>query len=975
MKRRLTGRVALRATLLSSAAFLIGANAAYAQTHAPARTPAQAPVEAPAALAENPAAQEEAGTAASGAATVDDVVVTGSRLGVSGYRAPTPVTVVSAEKLQRDGHTDLSSVLANLPAVGPSISTNSGAATQSTSSGTSGLALANLRNLGAGRTLTLYDGIRVAPSGDGSGVDLNLLPSALISRIDVVTGGASAAWGSDAVSGVVNVILNRNFNGFAVNVEGATNQLETRQQAKLDLAYGRDIGDRAHVILSGSYLYSPDLVIPTDTPWYDSQMLVNNPAYTATNNEPRLIHVARAGMRTATRGGLVTNVGSPLYGYQFVGNGRLERFDFGRVSGLVTTGGTFANPVYQGEAHSLTIPIENVQGFGHLSYDLTDTIKARFEVNYAHSEMRNSSPTYSRDITIFRDNPYLDPAALGLLGAAPSFVVSTTNANNVDIAAGDDPTDQGIGLWGTRVTRELKRAVFGLDGSFRGWNWNIDLQRSETYRHTAVKRNPIVARYNQAVDAVRVTAANAGASGLAIGSIVCRSRLTDPSNGCLPLNILGESVADPAAIEWIQGSGAYSDLWQTQTTASGAVRGEPFSTWAGPVAVALGFDYRKEEYLQEADPLSYARAYSIGNFQYFKAEGDSKEGFAEVNVPLIRDFGVQSLDFNAAGRITDYSTSGRVQTWKVGLISQLTDDVRVRATVSRDIRAPSLLQLFNPGSSQRQTVIDPRTSASVNIATLIRGNPNLVPEDADTLTAGIVLTPRFLPGFSASIDYYKIDISGAFATPTADIILSECQASNPLYCALVDRDGAGVLQSVTVASVNAASERTSGWDFQADYRMDAWGGDLDFSVMGNYTTDLAVDSFGVVRRELNSLRGGGNNGPLEFRATYGVNYRKDNFSIGGQVRHNGAAKLNEFWTAKDVDDNDIPAYFWLDLRGSYDLRQGVTAYFAVDNVFDKDPPIIPQTSTDTFSFFFAPTRTELYDFLGRQFRFGIRAKF
>ncbi len=968
MTTRPARRTALRATLLASAAVLIHSSIAQAQTAPATPTPAPAQVETPAPI-EDPALTEEA-------AQVDDIVVTGSRLGVSGYQAPTPVTVVSTEKLERDGHMDLSSVLQNLPAVGPSISINSGAATQSSSSGTAGLAIVNLRNLGAGRTLTLYDGVRVAPSGDGSGVDLNLLPSALVSRIDVVTGGASAAWGSDAVSGVVNVILNRNFDGFSANIEGASNELGTRQSGKIELTYGRDIGDRGHLIVSGSYFNSPDLVIPTDTPWYKSQMLVDNPAYTPTNNEPRLIHVERAGMRTATRGGLVVGpAGSPLLGYQFMENGRPERFDFGRVSGLVTTGGTFANPVEQGEFHSLTIPIKNTQGFGHFSYDLTDSIKARFEVNYARSTMSNTSPTYARDVVIFRDNPYIDPSLLPLLGAAPSFTVGTTNANNVNVAAGDDPLEDGVGLWGNNVTRELKRAVFGLEGTFRNWAWNFDLQHSQAYRLTEQPRNPIVANYNLAVDAVRVTAGNVGSSGLAIGSIVCRSRLTNPGNGCVPLNVLGTDVADPAAIAYIQGSGAWSELWQTQTTASAGVRGEPFSTWAGPVAVALGFDYRKEEYLQEADPLSYARAYSIGNFQLFDAEMDSKELFAEANVPLIRDGVVQSLDFNAAGRITDYSTSGRVETWKVGATSQINDDVRVRATVSRDIRAPTLLQLFNPGSSQRQTVIDPANGTSVNIATLIRGNPDLIPEEADTFTAGIVLTPRFLPGFRASVDYYKIDISGAFATPNQGTILTECQAGSAQYCALVDRNAAGVLQSVTVAAVNAASEKTAGWDFQADYRMEAWGGDLDFSVQGNYTTELSVDSFGAVREELNSLRGGTLAGPLEYRATYGVNYRKDSYSVGAQVRHNGAAKLNQFWTAKDVDDNDIPAYFWLDLRGSYEVREGVTAYIAVDNVLDKDPPIIPQTSTDAFSFFFAPTRTELYDFLGRQFRFGIRAKF
>jgi hypothetical protein len=375
----------------------------------------------------------------------------------------------------------------------------------------------------------------------------------------------------------------------------------------------------------------------------------------------------------------------------------------------------------------------------------------------------------------------------------------------------------------------------------------------------------------------------------------------------------------------------------------------------------MGLEYRSEAMLRTADALSYARAYSIGNFQFFDAKMNSKEGFAEINLPLIRNKFIQSLDLNAAGRVTNYSTSGRVETWKVGLTSQFTDDIRIRATKSRDIRAPTLLALFDPGSSQRQTVADPaRGGAPTNIATFIKGNPNLQPEIADTFTAGLVLTPRFIPGLSASIDYYKINIKGAFATPNQGNILDNCQLGAAQYCALIDRDAAGVLQSVTVASVNAAFQKTAGWDVQADYRMKALGGGLDFSVIGNYTTQLVLDSLGVVTADLNSLRGAGLNGPLKFRATYAVDYRTDRFSAGLQVRHMGAAKLNQNWTAKNVDYNDIPAIYYFDLRGSYylDSARKIQAYLAIDNATNKSPPIIPQTSTDAFSFFFAPTRTE-----------------
>lgn len=575
----------LRAGLLSSASlFIFGAASAQ---------------EAPA------AASAPAEPATSGQTALNDpqeILVTGTRLSVSSYQQPTPVTMVGSEKLERDSKVDLASVLTELPAVGPSQSTNSSLNTQSLSASTAGLALINLRSLGVARTLTLFNGVRVAPSAENGGVDLNLLPSTLVERIDVVTGGASAAWGSDAVSGVINVILNKKFEGWAAHVEGATNQKGTRQQLKGELSFGTDIAERGHLILSGSYTYSPDLVIPTETSWYKAQNLVNNPAYTPTNNEPRLIHADYVGMANATQGGLITS--GPLRGIQFVENGRPVPFDFGNVSGTLSNGGTFANPVYQGQAQNLTTPARMAQLYGHFAYDLGGGITANFELNYGNSRTRTNGPSYARNnnVLISIDNPYLDPglaAEMQTLGIT-SFNLSTTNTNNAIIANGNSPHALGVGNWNAEVKRTLFRQVLSLDGplSLLGtWNWNIDLQHSKVHRNTYINGNPITARYNLATDAVRVTAANVGTSGLPVGSIACRSTLTDLSNGCVPLNVLGIGVADPGAIAWIQGrtdgTGSVSDLWFEQWTASAAMRGEPFSTWAGPVAVALGVDYRQ----------------------------------------------------------------------------------------------------------------------------------------------------------------------------------------------------------------------------------------------------------------------------------------------------------------------------------------------------------------------------------------------
>lgn len=955
----------------------------------PSATAASPPDQRPvrnAADQNGPATTDQPPVAGQDATQAGDITVTASRLSLSSYQQPTPVTIVGAEKLERDNRTDLASVLVELPAVGPSQSANAGLGTQSISSSTAGLALINLRSLGVARTLTLFDGVRVAPSAEGGGVDLNLLPSSLVERIDVVTGGASAAWGSDAVSGVVNVILNKRFSGFAVNVEGATNGNGARQQAKGEISFGTDIGPRAHLIVSGAYLYSPDRVIPTDTSWYRSQNLVNNPAYTPTNGQPRLIHAERVGMANATQGGLITS--GPLRGTQFLENGRPAPFDFGNVSGTLSNGGTFANPVSEGQAQNLTVPLRGGQLFGYLSYDFGGGIGASFELNYGNTKTSNTSAGYvrSNNVAIRIDNPYLDPSIVARMQAAgiTSFNLSTTNSNNLNVTDGSSLSGSSVGNYNADVGRTLFRQVVSLHGplSFLGdWTWNADIQHSEVHRHTFINNNPIVARYNLATDAVRVTAANVGASGLPIGQIVCRSSLAAPTNGCLPLNVLGVGVADPAAIRYIQGlndgTGSFSDIYFKQWTASAAMNGQPFSTWAGPVAIAMGVDYRRDAIEQTADPLQYARAYALSNRQPLNAAQWSIEGFGEINIPLIAGGIVKSFDINAAARWTDYSTSGQVVTWKFGAVSQLNDDIRVRGTMSRDIRAPGLVALFEKGSSLNLVVPDPfNNNAPANVTQLTSGNPDLKPEVARTYTAGLVLTPSWLPGLSASVDYYSIKIKDAFVTPLADQAIRECVAGNQNFCDLLQRNAAGALTTVRVTAVNAALEETAGFDVQVDYRLRLGGGRLDISANGNYTTKHKINSLGAVVDLLNSLNRAVE-GSNSVRATVSATYSQERFSATVQTRFIGAAKLNNQWGPLDVDDNHVPAVAYLDLRGSYYVggNKKLQLYVAVDNLLDRAPPLTPNDPNTALAYFFVPTRTEIYDFLGRSFRVGFRARF
>ena len=245
--------------------------------------------------------------------SVETVVVSGSRISVAGYTAPTPVTVVDAAQLQRDAQPDIADAIRLLPAFGTSSGPNNSSSANFIVSSTPGIDVVNLRQLGVLRTLVLFDGQRVVASSVSGGVDLSTMPSVLVQRIDVVTGGASAAWGSDAVAGVVNVVLNKNFDGFSANLEGSDSTYDDHRQFKAEAAYGFDfLGDRGHNIVAASYLTSPDTFFINQRDWFKNTRLVNNPAYVAGNGQPKLITVNNVGQSQATQGGLITGCGAAL---------------------------------------------------------------------------------------------------------------------------------------------------------------------------------------------------------------------------------------------------------------------------------------------------------------------------------------------------------------------------------------------------------------------------------------------------------------------------------------------------------------------------------------------------------------------------------------------------------------------------------------------------------------------------------------
>jgi outer membrane receptor protein involved in Fe transport len=885
-----------------------------------------------------------------------DIVVTGSRITVNGFQQPTPVTVVGQAEITRQAPTTIASYLNQLPSFGNATSAKNPAINVAGG----GAEFVNLRNLGATRTLVLLDNRRVVESTTAGGVDTVTMPFGLIKRVEVVTGGASAAWGSDAVAGVVNFVLDRDYQGLGVNLESGVSDRGDGGYVKGNLTVGHSFaGGKGHFVAEFDYLNQPTGIDLADRSFFKSRAVVNNPAYTPTNGQPRQITVSNVGTSNVSPGGVITS--GPLRGIQFLGpNGTPSPYNFGNQSGLVQYGGDFDNTV--GLARSISTPLNYANLFAHVDYDVLPNVKAYVEGFYGKSNYNENGYLYylrQGNITINADNAYLDPTIRSRLLAA----------GQTSFSLGKDTVDFGPPT--SHNTRDVWRATAGLDGEIgANWKWHGYYTHGESITNLYAYNDTIIANFNNAVDAVRSPTT---------GAIVCRSTLTNPTNGCVPLNLFGVGVASPQAIAYTHGTAFQRSIVKLDVVSADA-SGTLFSLPAGDVSVAFGGDYIRNQASSTQDALALARAYAVQNFQPFSGQRNVKEGFIEAGIPLLKDLPLaQKLELNAAGRYTDYSTSGSVKTWKVGITDQIFTDLRVRATLSHDIRAPTLTDLFSGGTLTQQPVFDTLTNKTYPQYTNATGNPALKPEEADTTTAGVIYSPRFIPGLQLSVDYYRINLKGAISSVSAAQELAFCNSGQAQYCQYIHRDASQAILSIDTVPVNVASLKTEGWDFEVDYRHRVGPGQVSLRALASYVPVFRqVDAVGNVTNLAGQV-GDLNPGEPKFKANTYVTYEQGLVSLTLNARYVGPAKLQNNWVSGvDVDNNSVKSFLTFGLTGSVKLT-GTGTYtltFGIDNLFNRDPidlPVIPNTVQ-----YSAPGlggRFDLYDPMGRSFRVGVRAKF
>lgn len=917
-----------------------------------------------AAFAANSAHAQEA--AAEASSEVEALVVTGTRIVNSGFAAPTPVSVLSAAALQATAATNIADAVNRLPAL--SGSTTPRTLTSNISSGALGVNRLNLRSLGAGRTLVLMDGRRIA-----AGIpDVNNIPNALVSRVDVVTGGASAAYGSDALSGVVNFVLDHEFTGWRATVTGGITGQGDDKSYLGSVAHGFSFADgRGHVMLSGE-VAGNDGVQGNYRDWNDnSAVIFTNPAYSDTNGLPRFLLAREVGISNATPGGLIT--GGPLRGVLFGPGGEPGTFNFGTVSpsGNVMTGGDWRYSRID-QTVDLNPSLRRHSLFGRASFELTDNVQVFAEGQYAQLHAVNGATPTRRhgNLTIRSDNPFIPDAISARLAALgqTSFVMGTLNAD-IGQAVIDNETEFSRGLVG--ATGDF--AAFGTD-----WRWNGYYQASKNVFWARATNAGITANYNLATDAVRNPAT---------GAIVCRSTLTNPNNGCVAYNPMGIGVNDSRAIDYVTGVSQRREVSKQQVVAAD-ISGKPFSTWAGPVGVAAGIEHRRESLGGEADPISEATGFFVGNFKASRGKTNVTDLFAEIEVPLAsQQAWAESLVVNGAVRHTDYSNSGRVTTWKVGGVYEPVEGLRLRTTLSRDIRAPGLTDLFAAGNTvSGATIFDPFTNTTLtNTFSLTRGNPNLRPERADGFNIGVVYSPTFLAGFQASVDYYDIDIKGAFSSPSTQTVVDLCFQGQTALCSAIDRVN-GQISLIRRLPQNVASREAKGLDFDVSYRTplstfsDSLSGAVQLRLMATRIVGSLTNEDFVLNSQATGTVNPGNL-PARLRTTTSASYANGPFDMTVTWRYIGERTYDKRFTEcvtgcpvgnrLTISDKDIKSNSIFDVGASYKINSEIQFFAAIDNVFDQAPPLVFGSVTDGY---YEGQSNTGYDRLGRAYRAGFRLR-
>jgi iron complex outermembrane receptor protein len=1025
-----------------------------------------------------------------------ELTVTGTRIRqTSGMTTPVPVTSLSTEDLKMSNPgASIADQLDKLPQL---FQTESAQRSSGALFGNAGASYVNLRGLGSQRTLVLLDGSRVVQDDRGGAVNVGVFPNALIKSVDIITGGASAQYGADAVGGVVNFVLDRNFQGLKASASTGITEQGDGFNYKGSVAGGMKVGDKLHLTGSLDYNHIDQIMRDPTTlgDWFQRYGFVTNPSFvspTAGNTTsvpqrltlPNVIssvhspfgRIDSACKTTATFNAL-TNPASctgtalvPAFTYLnnvFSADGTGVRpFVRGPIS---ATGGTqsmsggpeyaAANAAFPGGPYGAEV--KEQAAFLGAKYDLTDRVQVYGQAMYGVSESNQPDQRglpHQQDIwfaTIYSGNPFLPAAvqnamtAQGVDSLKMLKLGQFLNTNNFNQS--EKPRNaHTMFTWSAGIEADL----------WGDWHLRGNYQSGSSHKFTAVFGELRVDRMLLAMDAV--------ADPNNPGKIICNVQKINPTpaqlaaatqalypgklnkfgellqspvgldntiSGCVPLNAFGQGNVSKAAQDYVTGNKwGISDV--NQDFAELLLTGKVVDDWAGPISAAFGATYRDENFKQRAYPDALERVgpplnlpslgirgfpsgFTGGSpnvFQFstvppIQGAYNVHEVFGELNVPLFRTSTGQHLEFDLAGRRSDYSNVGSVDSYKLGLNFTVFDDLRLRATLSRDVREATFAERFDqqgsggavndPNITACRNLNGPAASAncSVQITSVAVGNPTLKPEKADTKTFGAVYRPRWLDGLQLSVDYYDVSVSDAIGQLGFQRIVSDCFNGVTSLCQYVERDATTlVIGRVLNPYLNIAKTKVRGVDYEAQYALhpDFLKNSAESLVIRAFASNLLERSnIASAGAPLTQLGGGFTAGVLypDWKANMSLTYNVGAWSYQLAEEWISKSKIDTTWidiadwnrgvrtlngvakTSPDVDNNRLPNYFNENARIGYkrDTDKGhvLDVSFFVTNLFDRHPMIIPSYNSRTGS----QTISNNYDAYGRRYELGFNYKF
>jgi outer membrane receptor protein involved in Fe transport len=948
------------------------------------------------ALATGVSAETAPAQGASSDEALTEVVVTGSRVIKNGNDSPTPVTVISPQEMAAVHPGTIADQLNDLPQFSGSRGqyTNPGGGNVSTSPAAANTSanVVNLRNMGFTRTLVLMDGHRVAPTSPDGTIDVNMIPQMLLQRVDIVTGGASAVYGSDAVTGVVNFVTDTKFNGVKVNAQTGVSNYGDDRTIDVGTAWGTSLFDgRGHI--EASYQYRDDPGIPHRSlrPCCKYQPTVENLTGQAVGPYQLFYNVRSSntsfgGYIAPQNNSAINNAGTfvnPLAGMNFTANGMLVPFVNGVYAGPTTTTKSPNGLV------TVTLPPSNEAGgdgaygdstlkgklrmhqlFTRLDYDFTDSVHGYADVagtyNYNWSQFSYgtlSTPNGGNSVTISATDPYL---ALQYQTQLANAGISTFKLSKTLL----DAPATNVSSW------ERQYSINGgLDVKFGdGYEWDSQ------YTHG---RNMQNSRQNANINTLKLAAAlNTTTSN---GQIVCAVSVTTNAGlypGCVPLNPFGPTAESQDAINYIEGVTELRAFTNMDDVTS-SVTGAPFSTWAGPVNMALSAEWRRLSYTLEpsavpndlnnevncagllaancsATPTAQVWASGTSAWRSLVDVSVSEAAF-EFDAPLLKDAPLaKDVSLNGGARWTDYTTSGAAWTWKIGLDWQLNDSLTLRGTRSRDIRAPTLNDLYLPATTATSGGFDNLTSANLGnapIPFITHGNPNLVPEVGNTVTAGFVYRPAWLPGFSVAIDSFFINVTNALTQIQGNSTTAQLGCANSggasVLCQLIVRpidcctaSPANTATLFYAESLNIATQWTQGADLEANWSTRIHEHPLSLRAFATFQPHIGYQIPGTAPYDMGGVAF--NNGAIQaspvWRASFLARYSPvTNFTVDLMERWRSSLAWGPQQSPPyQFQMPPIASFATTDLNLSYLFKYengGQTeVFFNVINLLDKTPP-------------------------------------